>query len=71
MEKTEKTPETKDPDALHDDSEALEEYHAHHTVMIDDAMDVGDGCEVYEDELEGLDNLSEGKDEGKVFQMEE
>lgn len=72
MEKTEKTPETNDPDAVHNGSEALEEYRVHDTMMIarDDAMDVGDGCEVYEKELEGLDSLSEGEDESEVSQME-
>lgn len=34
-------------------------------------MDVGDGCEVYEDELEGLESSSEGEDESKLFQTEE
>lgn len=69
MDKIEKTPETNDPEAVHDGSEALDEYRVHDTIMIDDSMDVGDGCEVYEEELEGLDSLSEGEDESEVSQM--
>lgn len=55
---------------VHQLNEVNEQTHALDSRMTDDAMDLDDGCEVYEDELEGLDSLSEGEDGSEVFQME-
>lgn len=58
---------------VHKGYETNSEYHGHDTSMpvTNDAMSYDDGCDVYEEGLEGLDDVSEVEDESAVFHLEE